>query len=396
MQRIQIQARPDWKEQVEADGVLWSTTENGAYWNESMVQPVYYKFTKEEQQQLEQAGNECHEAALECVNWLLEEASDTDRNKWFDRFAIPMEFRTYIMKTWDNDEWGVYGRFDFVMTNDGPKLLEYNADTPTTLIETAITQWNWFDQNREVLGDANQFNELHEALVNHWKDMSASNGLSDKVYFAACEQVDDMATVIYMAETAGEAGLSVSVLPIDTIGLNGVEFTDPEEEHIKTCFKLYPWEWMTEDEFGKYTITADTRWIEPSWKMLLSNKAILALLWERHSNLPWLVPATLEEPKIEVGEKWVTKPLLSREGCNVTIWEKMPNGQVEIVHGTDGNYDTDESIYQKYIEWKSIDGCYPMIGVWIVGNDAVAVGIREDDTVITQNNSRFIPHVFGV
>jgi glutathionylspermidine synthase len=39
-------------------------------------------------------------------------------------------------------------------------------------------------------------------------------------------------------------------------------------------------------------------------------------------------------------------------------------------------------------------GRYPVIGAWIVGDEPAGIGIREDDTPITRNTSRFIPHYF--
>lgn len=401
MQRLPIEARGDWNDQLVADGVLWGTTECGAYWSESMKQPVYYKLTAGEQFNLEIAANEVHSACLNDLVWLFEEADEATRDVWFGRFGIhDQEVRRYIMESWDKDEWGMYGRFDFVLTKEGPKLLEYNADTPTTLIETAVTQWNWFDQNREKLGKVGQFNELHEALIRHWADMKHYNDLKGKVHFAAFSQVDDMATAVYMAEAAREGGIDVDILPMEDIGWNNVEFTDPNETPIQNCFKLYPWEWMMEDEFGQHVTNSDTRWIEPAWKMMLANKAILALLWERHPDMEWLVPCYIQDAEGDAefetkpGEKWVTKPLLSREGCNVKIWEIAQDGTAVLVEGVEGDYDESECVFQKYIEWDPIDGVYPMMGVWMVGDDAVALGIREDDGPITQNNSRFIPHVF--
>lgn len=403
MQRLPIEARPNYNDQLIADGVLWGTTEDGAYWSEAMKQPMYYKFTRSEAQSLEDAANETHAACMECLTWLFEEADDASRDVWFNNFGIEdPALRKYIMDSWENDEWGMYGRFDFIMTKDGPKLLEYNADTPTTLIETAVTQWNWFDQNRSKLGNVDQFNEIHEALVRHWTDMKNDNDLTGKVHFAAFSQVDDLATVVYMAETAREAGVDVDVLPMEEIGWNGVEFTDPSETKIEKCFKLYPWEWMMEDEFGQHVVNTDTRWIEPAWKMILSNKAILALLWERHGEtLNCLVPCYVagdysSDFKTNPGEKWVTKPLLSREGCNVKIWEIKEDGVAVEIEAVAGEYDETDIVFQKYIEWEPIDGVYPMLGVWMVGDDAVALGIREDDGPITQNNSRFIPHVFEI
>lgn len=400
MKRLSIEARPNWQSKVEEDGILWAVTEDGPYWNEAMKQPVYYSFSKQEQESLERAGNELHKMCLESITWLLDEAPVDERNQWLDKFGIPEHYRELLINTWDEDEWGLYGRFDFIMTKNGPKLLEYNADTPTTLIESAITQWNWFDDNRSKLpANVNQFNEIHEALVRHWSDMKTHNSVVLGVHFVAYSQVDDMATVAYMAECAKEAGHDVTVMPIEGIGDVDKEFVDLNDELIFNCFKLYPWEWMWEDDFGDKVVDMDnycTRWIEPLWKALLSNKAILALLWKRYPECEFLVPAYLDEKQFipRPGQKWVTKPLLSREGSNVCIWSFDDLGMAKVEQHTDGEYDEEHIIYQQYIEWEPIDGCYPMIGVWMVGEDAVGVGIREDDGPVTQNNSRFIPHVF--
>ncbi|MGL4523038.1 MAG: glutathionylspermidine synthase family protein [Bacilli bacterium] len=401
MKRLPIAARKNWKENVEIEhGVMWSTTENGPYWNEAMEQPVYYSLTQTEQEALEHAGNTIHCIALESITWLLEIAPTAVRNKWFDLFFIPEEARQHIIDSWEDDEWAVYGRFDFVMQDGVPKLLEYNADTPTTLIETGLTQWQWFFENQQsgVFPPSTfQFNDLHDSLIRHWKDLhSKYNKVPNKVHFAAFDQVDDFSTVCYMADLAAQAGIDAVTIPMDQIGWNGVEFTDPDENKIDACFKLYPWEWMFDDAFGEHICKSDTQWIEPSWKMLLSNKALLALLWERHPHCENLVPAFVGETAVtwaESGElqgKWVHKPLLSREGSNILIIDY--NNMTEVA-SSQGEYDDGGWVVQKYIEWEPIDGKYPMLGVWMVGEDAVALGIREDDTCITQNNSRFIPHV---
>lgn len=402
MKRLPIDARPGFQDTLENEGVLWTVTENGPYWNEAMAQPVYYQLTQKQQEQLETAANDVQSACIGDLVWLFEEASEEVREMWFDRFGIPKHYRQYVIDSWNKDEWSMYGRFDFVLTKDGPRLLEYNADTPTTLIETAISQWNWYSTNAEkgVFGENHyQFNELHEALIRHWGDMKNHNELKGDVHFASFSQVDDLATVAYMADCAREAGVVAHMLPIEEIGWNGVEFTDPEEKKIENCFKLYPWEWMVDDEFGDVVPQADTRWIESPWKMMLANKAILALLWERHSKIEWLVPCYIADSEgdggfeTRPGEKWVTKPLLSREGQNVKIWQIDDNNLATLVEGVDGDYDEEQCVFQQYIEWDPIDGKYPMMGVWMVGDDAVALGIREDDGPITQNNSRFIPHV---
>jgi glutathionylspermidine synthase len=35
-----------------------------------------------------------------------------------------------------------------------------------------------------------------------------------------------------------------------------------------------------------------------------------------------------------------------------------------------------------------------VVGSWIIGDEAAGIGIREDESPITKNTSRFLPHYF--
>ena len=39
-------------------------------------------------------------------------------------------------------------------------------------------------------------------------------------------------------------------------------------------------------------------------------------------------------------------------------------------------------------------GNYPVIGSWLVNGYACGIGIREDKTFVTTDDSRFVPHLF--
>ena len=60
----------------------------------------------------------------------------------------------------------------------------------------------------------------------------------------------------------------------------------PDNQPLGAVFKLYPWEWMVREEFGKHLGAASTLWIEPPWKMPLSNKGILPVLWKLYPRHP--------------------------------------------------------------------------------------------------------------
>jgi glutathionylspermidine synthase len=123
--------------------------------------------------------------------------------------------------------------------------------------------------------------------------------------------------------------------------------------------------------------------------MLLSNKGLLPVLWHLFPGHPNILPASFDGPRGM--EFWVKKPLLGREGANITM--SGPGGQV----ATEGEYGEEGYIYQEWAPLGCGDGCFPIIGSWVVGQEeehvACGVGIRESESPIVTNTSQFLPHV---
>ena len=151
-------------------------------------------------------------------------------------------------------------------------------------------------------------------------------------------------------------------------------------------FKLYPWEWVLDDDFGRRAVDLlpETMWVEPLWKTLLSNKAILAVLWQMYPGHPNLLPAYLDEPHELVD--YLRKPKLGREGSNITV--AVPGYQME----TGGVYGAEGYVYQLFDPLPQFDDMHPCLGAWIVGDESAGLGIRESPGLITDNISAFVPH----
>ena len=104
-------------------------------------------------------------------------------NELFDRMRIPPIARPQIRRTWEPEPPSVYGRFDLRYDGEGPpKLLEFNADTPTGLVESAVTQWNWHLFTGQ---GADQWNALHDKLVAAWQ-RNLSSGSAGPACGRAC------------------------------------------------------------------------------------------------------------------------------------------------------------------------------------------------------------------
>jgi glutathionylspermidine synthase len=236
--------------------------------------------------------------------------------------------------------------------------------------------------------DDDQYNSIHEKLIAQWGRVAATYGL-DKLHFSCFkESVEDSFTVEYLMDTASQAGLAVKMLDVQEIGIgelgNSLVFTDMQDEPINAMFKLYPWEHMLREEFAQYIMRTDTKWIEPAWKAVISNKAMMAYLWEKFPNHPNLIESYFLDEVKNVREGFVAKPFFSREGAGIVI----PG-----VDATDEEEEHGGYIEQKYTPLTKFGDSYPVIGSWVVGDEACGIGIREDDSLITKNTSRFIPHI---
>jgi glutathionylspermidine synthase len=202
--------------------------------------------------------------------------------------------------------------------------------------------------------------------------------------------IEDRGFISYLEDCAVQAGFKTRVLDIGDIGTSGSgPFVDLENARIEMLFKLYPWEWMFADPFGKSLSLFETRFLEPPWKAVLSNKGILPLLWEMAPGHPNLLPSYFEDQpeRHKLNGNYVRKPLYSREGENIVL---VLNGKAR--ESTGGSYGREGCIWQQLTPLPAFDGRYPVVGSWIVGSEPCGIGIREDTSPITKNTSRFVPH----
>lgn len=374
MERIVTPPRFDWQAKVEEYGLNYHTIDGQVYWDET----AYYRFSSSQIDELEAATAELHDLCIAAVGHVIE-------NKLYDRLMIPPQAVPLIERSWENDEPSIYGRFDFAYDGHSPpKLLEYNADTPTSLLEASVIQWFWL---QDRFPDADQFNSIHEKLIAGWQDLKQN--LDEPLYFACVkDSKEDLGNVEYLRDTAIQGGLQTEFMYIEDMGFDTVEsrFVDTYDNRIDSLFKLYPWEWLMSEYFGRHLEQSGLILIEPAWKMILSNKGILPILWERSPRHPNLLEASFEEGHFR--DNFVVKPFLSREGGNITIRRDGLTTEY------DGTYGNKGSVYQELARIPSFGGNYPVIGSWMIYGEPAGIGIREDLQEVTTNASRFVPHLF--
>ncbi|AWB22377.1 glutathionylspermidine synthase family protein [Methylobacterium currus] len=388
MRRIATPERPDWREHAARAGFQFHSFDGAPYWDES----ARYAFSLAEiEQDIEEPSRELH--AL-CLAFVARAVAD---ERILASLRIPEHAWDAIRASWRRRDPSLYGRLDLSYggAGTGPaKLLEVNADTPTALYECAVFQWLWLEDGLargRLPAGSDQFNAVHERLVARLAAVGGALRVPGIAFASFADAPEDRGTVAYLQDCALQAGLAAPFLPVEAIGRNSDGwFVDEAGRPIEALFKLYPWEWMWSDPFGRAVGASPTRFLEPPWKAVLSNKGMLAHLWAMAPGHPNLLPAFFEEDpaKAALGDSFVRKPLYAREGANVLI---VRDGAVAA--RVEGPYGTEGFVRQGLAALPRFDGRHALVGSWIVGDEPAGLCLREGDGPITTDRARFVPHV---
>lgn len=359
---------------------IWDlpSVDNKPYFSED----AYYEFTGNQVERLYEATKELHSMSLDYV-------SDTIKKGDYSGLGLNDSMISVIESTYkESKDFYLYGRFDLALNprNNSIKMLEYNADTPTSLYESSIVQWDW---KEHYFPKADQYNSIHEELIERWKSFPQN------MYFTAHDDAgkEDWMTLYYLLDTYLSSDSNTgNCINLTDLGLTSSgNFVDMSGTIIENIFKLYPWEFMQEEEF--ITSASNTNFLEPAWKILLSNKSLLPKLWEKHEKHPLLLPSFFIEEGKEFPRSFIKKPIFSREGSNVSSTNKEDSRNKDYDLYSDSLYDSSGYIIQADAEIPIQDGFTPVIGSWVVGEEPCGINVREDKG-FTRNTSRFVPHIF--
>jgi glutathionylspermidine synthase len=384
MWRHLSQPRDGWRDHVEKLGLVYPMTDmpDGSerpYWNES----AWYEITMDEVERMEEATEELYQMCLVAAKHMATSGDFTDQS-----LRLPSGSLELVRKSLERGDPSVYARFDLVIDDSGvPKMLEINGDTPTGLLETAVIQWDWLESR---FPDGDQWNSVHDRLVMWW----GAHFKGKRVHFVHTGQErsgEEEMTTTYMRDTAHSAGVETYGHTIEGIGWDEThrDFVDMHGHEIETCFKLYPWEDMLAENFDGITREATpVQWVEPVWKLMMSTKALLGVLWELYPDHPNLLPAYNDGPRDL--EEWVAKPYQGREGANIKIHTRDMGDRV-----LEGKYGDQPYTWQKYQELPSFDGNRLVIGSWVIDGKSAGCLFRESDGPVTDYYSRVVPHAIG-
>jgi len=344
-----------------------------------------------------------YEATNELYDMYCEAAQHVIDNDLFHELNIPFNLVELIKESWENDvHWHLYGRFDLAGGIDGKpiKLIEFNADTPTALYETAIIQWAMLKANG--LDESSQFNSLYEALKDNFKRFITLDtdvekfdeyykDLGWKILFSSVEGNDEEEhTTKLLQHIASEAGYKTEFEYIQNVAFSD-DGVSKGEDLYEFWFKLIPWEDIAIDEGELAVILTDivkdkkAIIFNPAYTLLFQSKGILKVLWELYPNHPLLLEASFEPLE---NTKQVEKPCFGREGANVAV----VNSDNSLELKTQGSYDNFKMVYQEYYEFpKDEKGDSYQAGVFY-SYEACALGFRKGG-IILDNMSKFVGHI---
>lgn len=385
MRRTSSPERPGWRDKAAAEGFVFHSPEGKGYWRED----VRYELTLEQiERDIEAPTAEIDAMVLDIVPELLAD------ELYLLRLGFDRRHWDWIAESWRRRDPSVYGRYDLAYDGRGSaKLLEAQVDTPTTLYEAAVWQWGWLEDmiaSGALPGDADQFNSLHDKVI---AGMAAAldRGLGPRLHLMCVGgHAEDVSNTAYVEDCAKQAGLATLLMPIADLGWQpGTGFVDPTSRAIVAAWKLYPWEFLLREPYADMLPHAETRWIEPPWKAVLSTKALLPALWAKHPGHPNLL-ATFhdDDPRCaSLGGDYVRKPIFGREGANVEV---VQGGRR--IHAQGGGHGGEPFVRQARADlFRSAEG-YAVLGSWIANGEPAGLGIRESVGPITGDDARFVPH----
>ncbi|TKX31306.1 glutathionylspermidine synthase family protein [Campylobacter estrildidarum] len=376
------------KDYLEKIGFSWHTDEDGSdYISDTLV------CVKESE------ANAYYEAANELYDMFVAAAQNVIDNNRFDELGIPFNLIDAIKMSWENDvHWHLYGRFDFSGGLDGKpiKLLEFNADTPTSLFESAILQWAILKQNN--MDESHQFNNIYEALMENFKRLVTLNddiSLFEnyyqgwKILFSSIAgSKEEEITTKLLAHIANEAGFETNFSYVDE-----VEFSEEgifkDGNNYEYWFKLIPWEDIAVEEGDLAMLLTQIMRnqkaiiLNPAYTLLFQSKGIMKILWELYPNHPLLLE-TKDQPL--TGKNFVKKPVFGREGANISVIKNE-----EILKENEGPYENNKFIYQEYTELNSYENEYYQAGVFFA-YEGCGLGFRKGGLIL-DNSSKFVGHV---
>ncbi len=371
----------------------------GFYWHTDPDKTPYVAseivdITPKEADAYYEAVNELYEMFAEAGEYIIE-------NELFHELGIPFNLIDAVKMSWDNDiHWHLYGRFDLAGGIDGKpiKLIEFNADTPTALFETAILQWAMLKANN--MEETHQFNSVYEAIRDNFKRLvMLEDDINDfdkhyegwKILFSSVKDNEEEESTVKLLQTIAEdAGFVTEFAYMEDVEFDGEEGVFYKDVNYEYWFKLFPWEdiGIEESELARLMTqimqNQKAIFLNPAYTLMFQSKAFMKILWDLYPNHPLLLETDFEPLK---GKAQVEKKIFGREGANTIIVDENE----KVIEERGGEYGEFSSIFQEFVEFpKDTKDNYYQAGVFFA-YEGCGLGFRRGGLIL-DNYSKFVGH----
>jgi glutathionylspermidine synthase len=386
MRRVSITPRADWRPGLRKYPFGIHCMPAGIAWRED----VRYEFSAVQIDAIESAADELHLMVREAVRLAVE-------RRWLGHLGIRGDAGRLVESSWlgywrggvaNDRDGGLVGRLTLAYDGrESIKLLGCNYDMPGGLFAASVIQRNWRDS---LVADGDQFNSLHEGLVERWEELAAGvPGRSHAHFVCAAPDAPREGELAYLAATAREAGIEPTLLPIQAVSWDGQRFRDMDGNPMSWTYKLYPWEALTGDAFASHLRGSGLSVLEPLWRWAASSHGLLALLWLRYPGHANLCRAGFTESDVATADGIMVR---SQLGLDHAAQRMIEHGRV--ISDTGPVDDPGGFVWMETPPLCHTDGVYAVIDAWIVGDKCLGMSIRESTDPCVGSDSRIVPHIF--
>ncbi|WP_248926423.1 glutathionylspermidine synthase family protein [Paenibacillus hamazuiensis] len=316
----------------------------------------------------------------------------------------------------------VVGRFDFAVTERGVKMLEFNSDTPTGIVEAFHVNERvcaYYGAENPNAGMNGMICDAFQAEAAKYRELGWA---AERIAFSALDwHEEDAGTAKYLL---AQSGLQGSFVPLAELRVYEDLLQAPGEDGrlapVDLLYRLHALEKLAEecDEDGYPTgahvldLIARRRLaiINPPSAFVAQTKALQALIWNLHENGQFytedehaairdhMLPTYLESGPL-AGKRYVRKPIFGREGGGIIIAET--DGRI-IAKDAEPHYWEQPAVYQEYVELpageaETLRGTYRgrlLWGCFYIGGKPSAIIARMGGP-ITNNLSYYVPAGFS-
>lgn len=394
--------RLDLSQKLRASGLLKASEDfsnlskdfRAFYWDETSA----YSFSKAEVNALIKRIKPIIKMSREAVDFLF--------HGEFGYLNLPKPLFRMMRESYQQSEIDFYTRYDFAYLPDGQiKLVNIQGEAPDYFLEAAQTQRVWM---LEMFGDAvrkrqiSQVNRLPELSIQGFQELynKSEYGVIQAIGRNGMRE-QELASLAFMLGLAGIGGWitdSALVGQVHYDRIRNLWLTD-RNDPVLAMYKQTGWINFFKTEAYQDILLHFNRFefsLDPLWKVIVSNRAILAAL------------STLY-PKSDILSKWQYKTPKGL-GSNFLMTETNPwemksqiallNGKMFYAYGEPKRVPKDKEslVFGKfdmpkfYEDSKTKEKKFVYLSAFTVGGHVAALGIREENKPILGKYSTFKPH----